>query len=96
MEAASKRNYAVYILECADGTYYVGMTKDIEHRLLQHNGIKSGGARYTRTRQPVTIQYYEECGEFKTAALRERSLKKLKKEAKRKLIASCKLIAVGD
>lgn len=46
----------VYLLECADGTYYCGITTDLERRLAQHNGLRAGGARYTRTRRPVILR----------------------------------------
>jgi putative endonuclease len=47
-----------YILECADGSYYVGSTVDLGRRLEEHNlGL---GARYTRTRRPVRLVYAEE------------------------------------
>ena len=39
--------YSVYIVECADGTYYTGIARDVPRRLLEHNGAKSNGARYT-------------------------------------------------
>lgn len=44
-----------YILQCADGTYYCGVTTDLERRLREHNGEEPGGARYTRPRRPVTV-----------------------------------------
>ena len=45
----------VYILECSDGSFYVGSTTDIDLRIWQHNeGI---GARYTRKRRPVTLRW---------------------------------------
>ncbi|MEG6502462.1 GIY-YIG nuclease family protein, partial [Desulfovibrio sp. 1214_IL3152] len=40
--------WLVYLLECADGTLYCGITRDMERRLAQHNGALAGGARYTR------------------------------------------------
>jgi putative endonuclease len=45
----------MYILLCADGTYYVGATRDLERRLRQHN--QGGGGRYTRGRRPVRLVY---------------------------------------
>jgi putative endonuclease len=43
----------VYILECADGTLYTGVTNDLDKRLRTHNAGK--GARYTRSRLPVAV-----------------------------------------
>ena len=48
--------WLVYLLECADGTLYCGITRHMERRLAQHNGTISGGARYTRLRRPVCLQ----------------------------------------
>ena len=45
----------VYLLECADGTFYCGITKDMQRRLAQHNGLLPGGARYTSGRRPVRL-----------------------------------------
>ena len=46
----------VYILECADGSYYVGSTRDIDARVEQH--ASGAGARYTRARRPVRLVYH--------------------------------------
>src|SRR3954470_7003731 len=49
----------VYILECSDGSYYVGSTPDLDARLSQHQaGI--GGAQYTAHRRPVTLVWAAE------------------------------------
>ena len=48
-----KRVWYVYLLECADGTLYTGISVDPERRLRQHNAGR--GARYTRTRRPVRL-----------------------------------------
>jgi len=45
----------VYLLECADGTFYCGVAKDLRKRLEQHNGERPGGARYTAGRRPVRL-----------------------------------------
>lgn len=51
-------NYFVYILECADKSYYVGVTNDLEARLSQHNDGENVFA-YTFSRRPVTLKYYQ-------------------------------------
>lgn len=76
-------NY-VYILRCADGSLYTGWTNDLEKRVKTHNAGK--GAKYTKTRLPVELVYYEEYEEKGEALSRECSIKKLKKTAKEKLI----------
>lgn len=48
----------MYILECCDGSYYTGSTKDLELRLAQHQEDK--GANNTKKRLPVKLVYYEE------------------------------------
>ena len=53
----NQKNY-VYILRCADGTYYTGFTTDPDRRLKVHNSGK--GAKYTRSRRPVELIYMEE------------------------------------
>lgn len=72
------------MLRCKDSTIYSGYTVDIEKRLETHNSGK--GAKYTRTRRPVTLAYYEEF-ETKTDALkREREFKKYTHKEKEEII----------
>jgi putative endonuclease len=73
-----------YILECADGTFYTGWTTDPERRLKQHN--KGIGSRYTRSRLPVQMVYLEPQSDRATAMKRERAIKRLSRERKKKLI----------
>jgi putative endonuclease len=73
-----------YILECEDGTFYTGWTTDPERRLKQHNG--GSGARYTRSRLPVKMVYLEPQPDRATAMKRERAIKRLSRERKKKLI----------
>lgn len=76
-------NY-VYLLKCADGTLYTGWTNDLEHRVRMHNEGK--GAKYTKSRRPVALVYWEPC-ESKSAALkRERAVKRLVRAQKLRLI----------
>lgn len=72
----SRSIYYVYIVKCKDGSFYTGMTKNVEKRLLQHNGQKSGGAKYTRGKRPVELRYLEIHASFKLADRRERMIKK--------------------
>lgn len=73
-----------YLLECADGTYYCGWTKDVERRVLTHN--RGLGARYTRARRPVRLVYVEELESQSEAMRREHRLKQKSHEAKTRLI----------
>ena len=78
----------VYILECADGSLYSGWTKDLEKRVAAHSAGR--GAKYTRSRRPVTLKYYEEFADKNEALRRECALKKLTRAEKRALIANGK------
>ena len=79
-------NYFVYILQCADNTYYTGITTDIERRIKEHNGEVKGGAKYTRVRTPVKLIYSEKCESRMTATKREYEIKQLSREKKKELI----------
>ena len=78
-------NYT-YILECADGSLYCGWTTDIEKRLAAHNAGR--GAKYTKTRCPVTLVHLETFDTKEEAMRREWQIKHLKRAQKLKLIAS--------
>lgn len=67
--------YFVYILECTDGTLYIGSTNNLEKRLREHNNLKSG-AHYTKIRRPVTLKYSEPQASLSEARKRESELKK--------------------
>lgn len=73
-----------YILECADGTFYTGWTTDPPRREKQHNAGR--GAKYTRARRPVRMIYVEELPSRADAMKRERAIKMMTRERKRKLI----------
>ncbi len=82
----STQKYHVYILECADGTLYTGITTDVLRRFREHQeGI---GSRYTRAKKAVTIVYCEEAGGRGDASKREIALKKMSRKEKMTLIAS--------
>ncbi len=71
----------VYIVECADGTYYTGITTDVNRRINEHNySFKS--AKYTRSRRPVKLVYVESSENRSTASRRESQIKKLKRKKK--------------
>ncbi len=76
-------NYA-YILRCCDGTLYSGWTNDLEKRLKSHNAGRGG--KYTRSRLPVELVYFEEFETKSDAMRREYQLKQLSREQKLKLI----------
>ncbi|WP_261844313.1 GIY-YIG nuclease family protein [Aliamphritea ceti] len=78
----------VYILKCADKTLYTGVTTDLQRRVQEHNNNDRLGAKYTRTRRPVILQYHEACTGRSNACKRESSIKKLTRRAKLQLIAA--------
>jgi len=75
----------VYMLECADGSFYTGWTTDLERRLAEHNGGRGGG--YTRSHRPVKLVYWEEHPDRRSAQRREIALKNLSRARKLALIA---------
>ena len=77
--------FYTYILECSDRTLYCGYTTNIEKRVEIHNQGK--GAKYTKSRLPVRLVYFEEFETKSMALKRECAIKKLKREEKLKLFA---------
>lgn len=74
----------VYIVECKDGTLYTGWTTNLEQRVKQHNNGK--GAKYTQSRYPVTLKYWEEFMTREEALKKEYAIKQLSRKQKMKLI----------
>jgi predicted GIY-YIG superfamily endonuclease len=74
----------VYILECSDGTYYTGYSRDPETRLAQHQA--GTASRYTRTRLPVTMIFLQECPTSTEAYRTERRIKQLPRKNKEALV----------
>jgi putative endonuclease len=77
----------VYVLECADGTYYTGYTTDLERRISEHDA--GDGARYTRGRTPVTLLYSERFASRSAAMAREYEIKQLRRSDKERLFEEC-------
>lgn len=76
-------NYT-YILKCRDGSLYTGWTTDLERRLKEHNSGK--GAKYTKSRRPVMLAYYETFDTKEEAMKRECAIKRLRRKDKLKLL----------
>ncbi len=74
-----------YIVKCADGSLYTGWTTNLETRVTAHNSGR--GARYTRSRLPVTLVYYELQPDESQARKREYAIKQLDRKDKEQLIA---------
>ena len=77
----------VYIVICNDQTIYTGIARDVHKRLTEHNN-GANGAKYTRSRRPVSLAYLEEFPDRSTASSREYQLKKLSRKQKMVLIDS--------
>ena len=82
------KRYFVYLLQCADGTYYAGSTKNIKERIKLHNAGR--GAKYVRGRTPVRLVYSKRCGSLGAALRREIAIKQLTRRQKELLIRSQK------
>ena len=76
--------YFCYMLECRDGSYYCGWSTDLEKRIQMH--AEGKGAKYTRSRLPISLVYYEELPNRRDAMRRERELK-LKDHKSKQIIA---------
>ncbi|WP_017932165.1 GIY-YIG nuclease family protein [Robiginitomaculum antarcticum] len=77
-------DWTIYILRCADGTLYCGVTNNLARRLTQHNAGR--GAKYTMRRGPVTVVYTEDAPDRSAAQKREAAIKKLTRPEKLSLI----------
>jgi len=84
MQLVEKIMNYTYILRCSDGTLYTGWTNDLDKRLAYHNAGK--GAKYTKSRLPVVLIYYEEFQTKEEAMAREYRIKKMKRKQKLNLI----------
>lgn len=79
------KEFFVYILRCRDNTFYTGYSDDLAKRLKAHNSGR--GAKYTKSRLPVEIVYYEDKMSKSEAMRRECAIKKLSRKKKEELIA---------
>lgn len=74
----------LYVVECVDGSYYTGVTKDVDRRLKMHNN--GTASRYTRIRRPVKLIYKEDCLSRTQAFVRECKVKAMTKKEKKRLV----------
>lgn len=81
-----QQTWHVYILRCADGTLYTGITTDLERRLKEHNS-SDRGARYTRSRRPVRLAWSEEAESHAAASRREHDIRRSGRHGKLALLA---------
>ena len=78
-------NYT-YIVKCSDGSLYTGWTNDLEKRIRAHNEGK--GAKYTKSRRPVVLAYYEEFQTKEEAMRREWEIKQMSRQTKMRMISA--------
>lgn len=76
--------YYLYLLRCADGTLYTGITVDVSRRVKEHNSAVHG-AKYTRSRRPVRLVYSKKFRSRSAASTAEFRLKQLSRREKLKL-----------
>jgi len=84
--AGNPATWFVYILRCADGSLYTGITLELTRRLEQHNA--GTASRYTRSRLPVSIEYHETQATRSSALKRELEIKAMTRKVKEALIKS--------
>lgn len=75
-----------YIVRCSDNTLYSGQTNNLEKRIKEHNSSLLKGAKYTKTRRPVKLVYFEEYLTIQLAMKREWEVKKWTKAKKENLV----------
>ena len=76
-------NYT-YLLECSDHSFYCGWTNDLDKRVMAHNS--GNGAKYTKSRRPVALVYYETYETKEAAMKREAAIKRMSRREKERLI----------
>ena len=86
MNITPQKFWLIYILECGDGSFYCGITNNIEKRLKQHKGEIIGGAKYTRSHWPCKLVYKEKSASRSEALQREIVIKKMSRDEKQTLI----------
>ena len=77
------KGWSCYILECADGSYYVGVATNLRERVEEHNAAH--GARHTRLRRPVSLVWSQQCASYGEARALEARLKGWSRQKKRQL-----------
>ncbi|MBT5006186.1 MAG: GIY-YIG nuclease family protein [Halieaceae bacterium] len=88
LKSNPQENWSVYILECADGTLYTGIARDLARRLRQHNGEIAGGPKYTSGRRPVVKLWSAPATDRSAAQMREAAIKNMSRADKLKLVAN--------
>lgn len=88
-DTAAVAIWSVYLLRCADGSLYTGISTDVQRRLLDHRGESGSGkgAKALRGRQPLALVYQQAVADKSIALQLEYRIKQLSKANKERLIA---------
>ena len=81
----------LYVLQCSDGTYYTGVTTNVDRRAKEHNNSKRG-AKYTRSRRPTKVVYMTEYNNRSSAQKSEYLFKQLTRKQKEEVINKVKIL----
>jgi putative endonuclease len=87
------RPWFLYVVECADGTFYTGISIDVERRVREHNAGR--GAKYTATRRPVVLRAVWRFPSRRTAMQAETALKQKRRSAKNRLVTAAESFHKG-
>ncbi len=88
----SDSRYSVYIVQCADGTYYTGIATDVARRMREHTSGPRG-AKYLKGRGPLSLVFSEEAGDRSRASQVEYHIKRLSRSDKESLVKGNKTLA---
>jgi len=88
MSVEDGTTWFVYLVRCADSSFYTGVTTNLARRLRQHNGEIAGGAGYTRGRRPVCLVWSEACIDRSHAQRREYVVRRSPRSMKLRLEAN--------
>lgn len=82
--------YYLYLLRCSDNSLYCGQTKNLQRRIQEHNFDDIKSAKYTKSRRPVELVYYEKYQSLSKVLKREFEIKKITKIKKESLVKKFK------
>ncbi len=81
-------DWFVYMVRCADDSFYTGVTTDVERRIYEHNQDDRLASKYTKARRPVVCVYRETYETRSAASKREYAIKQLSRREKQRLLKS--------
>jgi len=90
----AERPWFLYVVECADGTLYTGISTDVSRRVKEHNAGR--GAKYTTARRPVTLHAVWRFPDHRSAIQAEIAFKRKQRPLKKRLIAAAGAFCQGE